>query len=78
MPDSPLAASPPDKYADIDVTGLSQRDAADYRQELYHIIFYRPELELEVLAVDSGADMEFYKKKLAEVDAYLATFTEKI
>jgi hypothetical protein len=65
-------------YADVDVTTLTQKEASDYRQELYNVFFYAPGIEIEVLAQGSDADKAFYEKKLKEVDAYLLTFTEKI
>jgi hypothetical protein len=77
-----MASSTDGPYANVDVTTLSQHDASEYRQELYNVIYYEhgidPGAELEVIASGSGADMEFYKKKLKEVDTYLATFPEKI
>jgi hypothetical protein len=65
-------------YVEVNVNGLTQQQASDYRQELSEVINRHPEMELEVLAQGSGADLAFYKRKLAEVDTYLATFPEKI
>ena len=65
-------------YFEVNVTTLTQKQASEYRHELYNVIYNQPGIELEVLAQGSGADMAFYKRKLEEVDKYLATFTEKI
>jgi hypothetical protein len=65
-------------YFEVNVNGLTQQQASDFRQELSEVINRHPEIELEVLAQGSGADLAFYKRKLAEVDAYLLTFPEKI
>jgi hypothetical protein len=61
----------------VDVTTLSQHDAAEYRRELIHAI-YNPGIEFDMSGPEFESDISDYRAQLVNVDAYLATFSEKI
>lgn len=65
------------KWTTLDVTTLTQQEASTYRHELKTAI-YNPGIEFDMNSSEGNLDMEFYYKKLAEVDVYLATFPVKI
>jgi hypothetical protein len=59
--------------ANVNVPGLNQHDSAEYRRELIHAL-REPGMEFDMVGEMSDADRAFYKEKLKEVDAHLATF----
>ena len=61
----------------VDVTKLSQHDAAEYRRELI-IAICHPGTEFDMAGGQGESDLDAYKAKLCEVETYLATFAEKI
>ena len=62
----------------VNITTLTQKQASDYRQELYRVIFETPGVELDVNSTQYAVDLAAYEAQLAAVDAYLLTFPEKI
>lgn len=63
--------------ANVQVTTLSQHDAAEYRRELIHAIC-NPGIEFDMAGPEFESDISDYRAQLVNVDAYLATFPEKI
>lgn len=57
--------------ARVDLTTLSQQQAAEYRQELINAI-WNPGSEFDEVGEEGTQDREDYETRLAEVDAYLA------
>ena len=63
--------------ANVDLSTLSQREAADYRRELIHAL-HNPGMEFDTVGELGEADRKTYHDKLKQVDAYLLTFEEQI
>jgi hypothetical protein len=59
----------------VDVTTLSRYQAAEYRRELIHAI-YHPGTEFDMVGPQWKIDSDAYKRQVAKLDIYLATFTE--
>lgn len=62
---------------DVDVTTLSQHDAAEYRRELIHAIRH-PGMEFDMAGDQEKIDLDAYWVKVKQLDTYLATFPVKI
>jgi hypothetical protein len=58
----------------VDVTALSQQEAAEYRRELLHAI-HHPGIEFDMVGAQGKIDHDAYKRQVAKLDIYLATFT---
>jgi hypothetical protein len=56
-----------------DITQLSRYQAAEYRRELLHALA-NPGLEFDMVGDQGKIDADAYKRKIAELDIYLATF----
>jgi hypothetical protein len=63
--------------ADVTVTALTQKEASDYRHELIHAL-HNPGLEFDEVGQEGADDEKAYRERLAEVDAYLKTFSPQI
>ena len=61
----------------VDVTKLTQQQASDYRQELIRAI-WNPGTDFDLVTNQGASDLAAYEAQLVRVDAYLATFPEKI
>lgn len=65
---SPRSDSPPDSFADFDVTLLDDHALTSYRQELYQAIM-EPGIEFEWF--DPALGNKWYRERLALVDSEL-------
>lgn len=63
-----MADSPPDQFADFDITQVDDQKLAEYRQELYQAIM-APGIEFEDFDRTLGED--WYRDRLKAVDAEL-------
>lgn len=61
----------------VDVTTLTQQEAAEYRRELLHA-YYHPGTEYDANSAQGAVDEAAYLAKIKEADDYLLTFKEKI
>ena len=61
----------------VDITKLTQQAASDYRQELIRAIWH-PGTDFDLVTNQGASDLAAYEAQLVRVDAYLATFPEKI
>ena len=59
----------------VDITALSRYEAAEYRRELIHAI-YHPGIEFDMVGAQGKIDHDAYKRQIAKLDTYLATFTD--
>lgn len=59
----------------VDVTTLTQQEAAEYRRELLHA-YYHPGTEYDMVGPQSKIDEDAYLAKINECDDYLKTFPQ--
>jgi hypothetical protein len=62
--------------ANVNVPGLTQFQATEYRRELIHAL-REPGIEFDLAGEHAEADKKFYEEKLKEVDEHLKTFPER-
>jgi hypothetical protein len=61
--------------AAVDISSLSEQQAQEYRRELIEAICH-PGIEFDMTGAEGADDLQAYRARVAEVDAYIETFAQ--